>query len=133
MPQDTWPLRHGRPSIEVILTQLANGQPLNRFCLADTGAGTIQSRYELMLEESDCVLCRGQPQTVITLSGAYRGSFTIYRLRVQIPTLGFDQSVRVVAVPVALPGFDGIAAFRFVNRFGYGNFSNPTQFGLETP
>jgi hypothetical protein len=126
-------LRHGRPTVEVILTESANGQPLNRHLLADTGAGTIQSRYELILEESDCVLCGGQPLSAIRLGGAYVGSFTVYRLRVQIPTLGFDQPVRVVGVVVGLPGFDGIACFRFVNDFGYGNFGNPTQFGLETP
>jgi hypothetical protein len=133
MPRVAWPLRHGRPTIEVVLTQLANRQPLHRCVLADTGAGTIQSRYEFLLEESDCLLCGGQALFATALRGAYAGSFTVYRLRVQIPTLGFDQPVRVVAVPVGLPGFDGLACFRFINRFGYGNFGNPTQFGLETP
>jgi hypothetical protein len=27
--------------------------------------------------------------------------------------------------------FDGIACFRFLNRFTYGNFGDPNQFGLE--
>jgi hypothetical protein len=27
--------------------------------------------------------------------------------------------------------FDGIACFRFLNRFTYGNFGDPGQFGLE--
>jgi hypothetical protein len=26
-----------------------------------------------------------------------------------------------------------VASFAFLNRFTYGNFGNPTQFGLETP
>lgn len=40
----------------------------------------------------------------------------------------------VAAVPAnALPtGLDGIAAFRFLNRFAYGNFGAPEHFGLET-
>jgi hypothetical protein len=38
-----------------------------------------------------------------------------------------------VAVGVQTPptGFDGIACFRFLNRFTYGNFGSSTQFGLE--
>ena len=39
MPRVEWPLRHGRPTIEVVLTQAANGQPLCRHLLADTAAG----------------------------------------------------------------------------------------------
>ena len=27
---------------------------------------------------------------------------------------------------------DGIAGFRFLNRFTFGNFGNPSEFGLET-
>jgi hypothetical protein len=27
--------------------------------------------------------------------------------------------------------FDGLACFRFLNRFGYGNFRDPGVFGLE--
>jgi len=29
------------------------------------------------------------------------------------------------------PGFNGLACFGFVNRFTYGNFGDPSQFGLE--
>ena len=32
---------------------------------------------------------------------------------------------------ITRPGFDGIACFGFVNRFTYGNFGDPSQFGLE--
>ncbi|HUY31727.1 MAG TPA: hypothetical protein VMV69_03030 [Pirellulales bacterium] len=28
-------------------------------------------------------------------------------------------------------GFDGVACFGFLNRFTYGNFGDPHQFGLE--
>jgi len=50
---------------------------------------------------------------------------------VRIPTLHFDLWVRVVAVPVVPDDLDGIACFTFLNRFTYGNFGNPTLFGLE--
>jgi hypothetical protein len=34
-------------------------------------------------------------------------------------------------VPAYPVGFGGIACFRFLNRFTYGNFGDPNQFGLE--
>jgi hypothetical protein len=39
-----------------------------------------------------------------------------------------------LAVPDALlpPGLDGLAGFRFLNTFNYGNFGDPDQFCLET-
>jgi hypothetical protein len=37
-----------------------------------------------------------------------------------------------VAVPACPEGLDGIVTFPFLNRFTYGNFGNPNQFGLET-
>jgi hypothetical protein len=134
MPRIVWPLRYDRPAIEVVLTQAANGQPLLRHLLADSGAGTTQSPYELLLEESDCLLCGGQllPPPRSSFSGAYSGSITLYLLRVQIPPLGFDQPIHVAAVAVGVSGFDGLACFCFLNRFTYGNFGDPSQFGLET-
>jgi hypothetical protein len=98
----------------------------------DTGAGTSQDDLELILTESDCRLCGDQQGDQVVLTGAYRGTFNIYSLRVQVPALGFDQDVEVVAVPSGFDGFDGTATFPFLNRFHYGNFGNPAQFGLET-
>ncbi len=46
--------------------------------------------------------------------------------------MGFDAVVQVAAVPANPQGFDGIAGFRFLNRFSYGNFGNRAEFGLET-
>jgi hypothetical protein len=46
--------------------------------------------------------------------------------------LVFDAPLRVVGVPANPQGFEGIAGFRFLNRFTYGNFGNPAEFGLET-
>ena len=37
-------------------------------------------------------------------------------------------SGREMAAP---PGFEGIASFRFLDRFTFGNFGDPGQFGLE--
>jgi hypothetical protein len=68
----------------------------------------------------------------VTLGGAYVGSFPLYDVAVQIPALGFARNLRVVGVPSAIAGFDGIACFRFVNRFQYGNFGDAGTFGLES-
>jgi len=110
----------------------SGNQPLPLFLLADTGAGGNTSRFELILEESDCLLCGGKTSAMVGLGGAYTGQYPLYLLRVQVPELGFDDPVAVVGVPANPPGFEGIAGFRFLNRFTYGNFGNPAEFGLET-
>jgi hypothetical protein len=89
------------------------------------------SPYELILEESDCLLCGGQASATVRLTGAYAGQYPLYQIPVQIPELGFATPIRVVGVPVNPRGFEGIACFRFLNRFTYGNFGNPAEFGLE--
>jgi hypothetical protein len=132
MPRVTWPLLQGCPAIRVVLTLAAGSQPLPLNLLADTGAGHSASRFELILEESDCLLCGGQPRAPVLLGGAYAGSFPLYQLRVQVPELGFDVPVAAVGVPACQPGFGGIAGFRFLNRFTYGNFGDSAEFGLET-
>jgi hypothetical protein len=38
---------------------------------------------------------------------------------------------RAVDVPAVPAGLDGLAGFRFLNRFSHGNFGDPGQFGLE--
>jgi hypothetical protein len=131
MPRIVWPLFHDQPIIEVFLTEPVAGLQVSRQLLADTGAGTAQENVELVLEVTDCVSCGGSQGPDIDLTGAFQGPHPAYLLRVQIPALSFDQDLRVVAVPVC-PGFDGIACFRFLNRFTYGNFGDPNQFGLET-
>lgn len=131
MPRATWPLRQGCPAVRVVLTLAAGNQPLPLFLLADTGAGSNTSRFDLILEESDCLLCGGKPSTSVRLGGAYGGQFPLYLLRVRVPELGFDVPLPVVGVPTNPQGFEGIAAFHFLNRFTYGNFGNPAEFGLE--
>jgi hypothetical protein len=132
MPRVDWPLRNGRPSIEVILPSAEGGQPLVRSLLADTGAGSVLSGFELILAEADCLACVGIPAQPITLGGAYVGTFPVYQLPVQIPALGFAQDLWAVGVPSVRPGFDGIACFRLINQFHYGNFGDPGIFGLES-
>jgi hypothetical protein len=97
----------------------------------DTGAGTSRAGFELLLDEQDCRDCGGPQIRFVVLGGAYAGSFPVYLLRVQVPGLAFDQEIPVVGVPRTPSGFDGIACFRFLNRFTYGNFGDPNGFGLE--
>lgn len=131
MPRVIWSLRSGRPCVEIVLTFTAGGKPLPRNLLADTGAGSLSSAFQLIRDEDDCLLCSGLPSKIVSLGGAFVGSFPTYDLPVRIPALGFDQLLRVVGVPSVPPGFDGIACFGFLNRFTYGNFGDPNQFGLE--
>jgi hypothetical protein len=131
MPRVLWPLHRGRPAIEVVLTALQGRQWVPRTLLADTGAGSLRLAVELILEEKDCLLCGGIPGRPITLGGAYTGTCTIYSIRIQLPALAFDQDVAVVGVPSVPVGFEGLACFRFLNRFTYGNFGDPNQFGVE--
>lgn len=131
MPRMQWPLRRGRPCIEVVLFLAPSGQLFSRILLADSGAFSRRSNFELILEENDCPLCDGTPYPPVNLGGAYIGSFPLYDLPVRIPALRFDQILSAVGVPSLPVGFDGIAGFPFLNRFTYGNFGDPGQFGLE--
>jgi hypothetical protein len=131
MPRVQWPLRHGCPVVEVVLTLAADSKPLRRVLLAATGAGSRTARFQLLLEEDDCVLCGGNPLQPVILGGAYAGSFPTYAVAIEVPVLGFRQNLRVAGVTSAPAGFDGIACFSFLNRFTYGNFGDPAQFGLE--
>src|SRR5271156_5739401 len=117
MPRAQWPLRAGKPALQIVLTLSLDCQPSLRTLLADTGAGSRQAGFDLILEEDDCVLCGGIHLSTVTLGGAYTGAFPIYALHVQLPTLGFAKYLRVIGVPAIPAGFDGIACFGFLNRF----------------
>lgn len=131
MARAVWPLLNERPVIEVVLTLVQGGQKVTRTLLADTGAGNLKAPFELLLDEDDCLLC-GRPATVSTpLLGAYAGTFPLYVVRVEISLLRFSRRVLAVGVPRNPDGFEGIACFRFLNRFTYGNFGNSRQFVLE--
>lgn len=132
MPRQQWSLQHGRPAVEITLMLQPANQPATRLLLADSGAGSIHSGFELILDEHDCVIGGGILCQSVTLGGAYTGTYPVYLVRTQIATLGFDREVRAVGVQQPLTGFDGIACFRFLNRFTYGNFGDGGRFGLET-
>lgn len=125
------PLRNNRPAVAVHL-RLADGREVLRWLVADTGAGTRRDTFELILEEDDCLQCGGVYVHPIRLRGAYHGSFPVYVVDVTVPSLSFDEPVNAVAVPNAPHGFDGIACFRFLRRFNFGNFGDPDAFGLDT-
>ena len=132
MPHASWNLVRGRPAVPVIITLAQGNQRVIRKLLADTGAGTARGRFELLLDENDCLLAGGIPSQPVVLGGAYSGFFPVYVLAVEIPELAFKHYVRAVGVATVPAGFDGLACFRFLNRFTYGNFGDPGQFGLET-
>lgn len=131
MPRAVWPLQDGMPYVEVVITVALSGQTIPRTLLADTGAGSSISSFQLVLDEDDCLNCGGFSVANATVGGAYAGRFPLYDLFVQVPALGFAQNLPVLAVPSVPAGFDGIACFSFLNRFTYGNFGIPNQFGLE--
>lgn len=130
MPPVQWPLRNRRPSIELMLPHVKGRR--RRRLLADTGAGSDESGFELLFCEADCERSGdnnllGQVQ----LGRAYSGWFNVYSIEVRIPRLNFSEAVAVVGVPQVPDGFDGIACFKFLNRFHYGNFGDADRFGLK--
>jgi hypothetical protein len=129
MPTVHWPLWHRRPAVELTLP-LAKGKRRRRL-LADTGAGSSESNFELVLREADCQ--RSSDNTLlgqVQLGRAYSGWFNVYSIEVRLPRLGFADSVAVAGVLEVPDGFDGIACFKFLNRFHFGNFGDPGRFGL---
>ncbi len=131
MPRVPWPLRNGRPCIEIVVISTKSGASVPRLLLADTGAGSRSSRFDLLLNEKDCVSLGANPLQQLVLAGAFAGQFPTFGIQVRIPALNFDQNLRVVGVPAPPAGFDGIACFPFLRRFTYGSFGNPDEFGLE--
>jgi hypothetical protein len=130
MPRVTWPLLNDRLAIRV---QVMFGVQATTIELhADTGAGAASSAFDLLLLESECWLCGRPTGKLIRLTGAHAGGpYYLFDVRVQIPALSFDADLSVVGVPTVPDGFKGVAGFRLLNRFDYGNFGNPALFGLE--
>ena len=126
-----WTLHDDRPVIEITLPLPGGGSGLVRRLIADTGAGKRKSVFQLLLLHSDCLQCGGYFMGKVQLGGAYSGMFPVYLLQVQIASLNFDEPVEIVGIPHVPLGYDGIAAFRFLNRFHFGNFGNGDIFGLE--
>jgi hypothetical protein len=107
---------------------------VTRTLLADTGAGSLNAPFELILNAADCQQFKWRRLGAVGLGGAFSGAFPTYSVRVEIPALQWARVVAAVVVPTAPlpPELDGIAGFRFLNSFSYGNFGNPDQFCLET-
>ena len=131
MPPVLLAFQNNRPSIEVELSLPSGGPTLVRRLLADTGAGNRQSLWQLILDGSDCLRYGGTLMGHVQLGGAYSGFFPVYAVNIRIAQLNFDEPLAVVGVPQVPQGFDGIAGFKLLNRFHYGNFGNPDCFGLD--
>lgn len=131
MPAAQWPLVNGRPVIEVVLSLAGSGQDLVCCLVADTGAGSARSVFQLILDAQVCLQCGGIPHGQVQLGGAYSGAFPLYLVDVRLPALNFDEPVPVVGASQGPSGYDGIAGVRFLNRFHYGNFGAPGIFGLD--
>jgi hypothetical protein len=129
MPRVTWPLLNDRPGVRIDV--MLSGQPTTIDLHADTGAGAASSAFDLILLESDCWLCGKPSGYVIPLSGAHSGHHLLFEIRVQIPALAFDDLLSAVGVHAVPSGFRGVAGFRLLNRFDYGNFGNPAHFGFN--
>jgi hypothetical protein len=130
MPAVQWALRNGRPVVEVDL-RLASGAGGSRLLIADTGAGSSLSVFELVLDEEDCLSSGAIPVGRVHLGGAYSGSYPLYLVDVAIAALDFDEPVPAVGVTQIPAGFAGIAGFKFLSRFHFGNFGKPSRFGLD--
>ena len=132
MARAQWSLRNGRPIIEIVITLAQGGQKVTRSILADTGAGAVHDPFDILLDEVDCLMCGGKPVKSVSLGGSYKGTHPIYIVPVELPSLNFKDKLFVVGVADTPEGFDGIAGFRFLNRFTYGNFGDYGSFALET-
>jgi len=126
-----WLLHNDRPQIEIVISLPGTGREQVRRLLADTGAGTRTDVFELILDEDDCSQCGGIPMQQVRLSGAFKGEFPVYLIDIRISAVGFDNAVPVVGVPKTPKGFDGLACFRFLSRFSYGNLNNSDGFTLR--
>jgi hypothetical protein len=94
MPAVQWPLHDDRPEIHVVVSYLIGGQRLIRRLVADTGAGTRQSLFQLVLPENDCLQCGGIPMGHVQLEGAYSSSFPLYLVAVWIADLTVSMTAK---------------------------------------
>ncbi len=133
VPRQSRPLVNSCPAIEVLLREPFTGATSSRILLADTGAGARFGPADLILSPRDIEPFAISQTGSAGTSGALQGQYPVFLMELEMPALGIFCSVRVLSVPAThfFPGFDGIACFRFLNSFTYGNFGNPAEFGLE--
>lgn len=135
MPRFLWPLQNGQPVVSLYLRDVETGVLSPRTLLADTGAGDASTSVELILSQRDGEQF-GQEWVGIAQAGGFvRGNFEIQLVPITIPVLKVSRLAAALLIPATeLPqGLDGIAGFRLLNAFAYGNFGDSKRFGLETP
>ena len=132
MARASWRLHVDLPVVEVVLNPAPTGRRVTRRLLADTGAGTANAPFEVLMDEDDCLRCGGVPAQPVRLGGTYSGAFPRYYIRLEIPQLNTDVGVFAVGLPSVPDDVDGIACFRFLNRLNYGDFGDPGMFGLKS-
>jgi hypothetical protein len=49
-----WPLERNRPVVQVQLVNTVSGPKITRMLLANTGAGSLYTPFELILHASNC-------------------------------------------------------------------------------
>ena len=132
MPRTTWSLVRGRPVIEISLVS-PDGSQDSRLLLADTGAGSALAGMELVLSDADARRFSAGSAGTLRLGGAFSGEFPAHWFHASIPALAWAEFCLAVVIPGSLlpSELQGIACFRFLNRFSYGNFGDPDRFGLE--
>jgi hypothetical protein len=81
-------LRGNRPIVEIQLVDATSVHMVTGSLLADTGAGSLDAPFELILGENDCERYLGLRSSVdVRLGGAIVGSSPIYALRVRTSAL----------------------------------------------
>ena len=81
MARVTWPLLWGRPRIEIVLTTGVTPVHSPRDLVADSGAGSLLSPFELILTEADCLSGGGYLLSTVRLGGAYTGTFRDFSIK----------------------------------------------------
>src|SRR5437899_12887146 len=117
MPRVTWPLWHGRPQIEIEVPVISGMGSKAFRLLADTGGGSMQSPFEVVLNRNDCLAFGGLAIKPVHLSGTLSGPHSVFSIRIGIPQLSFDRYLDVVGAHRVRTGLAGIAAFPLLNRF----------------
>lgn len=132
MPIASWELVRNRPAIRLSIVDPTTGRTHPRILLADTGAGTKSAPFEVLMDEDDCLLFADRPGEMFRLTGAYSGNFRAYFLLLRVDEFDLVREISAIGVEHTPAGFDGIAGFRFLRRFTYGNFGDADRFGLST-
>ena len=134
-----WKLENGRPVVELEFTRDIDGKAVKRGMLAATGGGATSSPFDVILARSDVrEFLAGNATVTVSLGGALLGRYPCAWIAGGLPGLPARPLV-AVSVPddhplfhrLAADGADGLAGLRFLDRYHYGNFGHPGEFGIE--